>query len=59
MTTKQYLAALKRLGLSSHGKDTAEALGVTVRQLSRYASGDTAIPDMLERLLECLQKTSR
>ena len=56
MTTKQYLAALKHLGLSTYGKATAEALGVTVRQLGRYASGENAIPDTLARLLEALIK---
>ncbi len=53
MTTAQYLAALKKLGLTSHGKATAEALGVSVRQLSNYAAGDP-IPPMLERLLAAL-----
>ncbi len=53
MTTAQYLAALKKLGLTSHGKATAEALGVSVRQLSYYAEGKGYTP-MLERLLNAL-----
>lgn len=53
MSTKQYLAALKRLGLSSYGRPTQEALGVSVRQLARYAAGEN-IPPMLVRLLEAL-----
>ena len=40
MTTKQYLAALKKLGLSPSAKATGEALGLTVRQCQRYAAGD-------------------
>lgn len=43
MTTKQYLAALKRLALTPSGKATAAALGLTVRQCQRYAAGD-AVP---------------
>lgn len=39
MTTKQYLAALKKLGLTPSGKATAAALGLTVRQCQRYAAG--------------------
>lgn len=55
MTTKQYLAALKRLGLAPYGKATAAALGVTVRSLSNYASGDHPIPATVARLLEALE----
>jgi hypothetical protein len=54
MTTNQYLASIKRLGLSPQGQATAKALGVTVRQLGRYASGENAIPPTLARLLEAL-----
>jgi hypothetical protein len=50
MTTKQYLAALKRLGLTPAGKATAAAFGVEVRQCQRYAAG-TPIPPMLEKLI--------
>jgi hypothetical protein len=39
MTTKQYLAALKRLGLTPASKRTAAALGLTVRQCQRLAAG--------------------
>ena len=53
MTTAQYLAALKRLGLTTHGKATALALGVSIRQLSDYANGKGYTP-MLEQLLVCL-----
>jgi hypothetical protein len=50
MTTKQYLAALKKLGLTPSGKATAAALGLTVRQCQRYAAGQ-AIPQTVALLL--------
>jgi hypothetical protein len=39
MTTKQYLAALKKLGLTPASKRTAELLGIGVRQAQNYAAG--------------------
>lgn len=54
MTTTQYLAALKQLGLSPHGIKTREALGdYSARQLARFAAGGP-IPKTLELLLGCL-----
>jgi hypothetical protein len=53
MTTKQYLAALKKLGLLPSGKATAAALGVSIRQLQYYAAG-TPIPGPIERLLRLM-----
>jgi hypothetical protein len=53
MTRTQYLTALKRLGLRPASKKTAEALGVSVRQLMRYNAG-AEIPPMLVKLLEAL-----
>lgn len=50
MTKKQYLAALKKLGLTPSGKATAAALGLTVRQCQRYAAG-TPVTPMLALLL--------
>jgi len=56
MTTNEYLAALKRLGLTQTSKATQEGLGVTSRQLTRYSNGVTSVPPMLERLLTALIK---
>lgn len=53
MTTKQYLAALKKLGLKPASKATAEALGVTVRQAQYYKAG-APIPAPIERILTLL-----
>lgn len=50
MTTNQYLAALKKLGLTPSGKDTARALGLSLRQCQRIAAG-APIPDTLAKLL--------
>ena len=57
MTTKQYLAALKRLHLTPSGKPTAAALGVSVRQLQYYAAG-RPIPQTVALLLAALQRLS-
>jgi hypothetical protein len=54
MTTKQYLAALKKLGLQPQAKATAEALGLSVRQLARLAAG-APISGTLARLLDVLR----
>lgn len=51
MTTQQYLAALKKLGLTRASRTTAAALGCSVRQIMRYAAGDP-IPQRVEMLLE-------
>lgn len=51
MTPTEYLAALARLGLSPASQATARALGVTVRQAQRYASGVTPVPKMVEIVL--------
>ena len=40
MTTRQYLSALENLGLSPFGRATQAALGLSVRQCARLASGD-------------------
>jgi hypothetical protein len=49
MTRKQYLAAIRRLGLSQVG--AGRALGVSERQAQRYAAGDSPIPPPIARLL--------
>lgn len=51
MTTKQYLAALKKLGLTPSGKATAAALGLTLRQCQRLAAGDQKVSATVALLL--------
>lgn len=53
MTTKQYLAALKKLGLTVASKDTAAALGLSVRQVQRMAAGGP-IPEPIAIILRLL-----
>jgi hypothetical protein len=50
MTTKAYLAALKKLSLQPHSKATAAALGISLRQCQRYAKG-TQLPNRTIELL--------
>jgi hypothetical protein len=50
MTTKQYLAALKKLKLLPHSKFTAAALGLSRRQCQRLAAGH-AVPQPVALLL--------
>lgn len=57
MTTHQYLAALKKLGLTRAGKATAETLGLTLRQCQRYAAGDP-VPEPIAKLLRLMIETS-
>ncbi len=51
MTTQQYLAAIKRLGLSTASKRTSAALGLSVRHLQRIAAGQAELPAPAEKLL--------
>lgn len=53
MTTKAYLAALKKLDLLPSSKATAAALGVSIRQLQYYAAGAT-IPEPIAIILRLL-----
>ena len=53
MTTKQYLAALRRLDLTPAGKATAEALGLSLRQCQRIAAG-APVPGPVAKLLALL-----
>lgn len=50
MTKKQYLDALKKLGLTPAGKDTAQALGLSLRQCQRFAAG-TPVPGPVAKLI--------
>lgn len=52
MTTAEYLAALKKLGMTRASKVTAEALGLSVRQCQRIAAGTAPVPMPVERLLK-------
>lgn len=55
MTTKQYLAALKTLGLTTSGNATAQALGLSLRQCQRIAAG-APVPEPVAILLRLLLK---
>ena len=59
MTTKQYLAALKKLNLTKAGVDAQEALGYQQRQLQNFAAGAWPVPDVLAKLLTCLLSKRR
>ena len=50
MSAHQYLAALRRLGLTPASRDTARALGLSVRQCQRIAAGG-AVPGPVASLL--------
>src|SRR5688572_20642833 len=54
MTTKQYLAALAKLGLTPHAKLTAQSLGLSLRQCQRIAAGDSPVPETLAKLLRLM-----
>jgi hypothetical protein len=54
MTPRQFVIALEKLGMTPGSKRAAEALGVTIRQNLRYASGETKVPATIVKLLECL-----
>jgi hypothetical protein len=51
MTTKQYLAALNKLGLTTSAQATAAALGLSLRQCQRIAAGASPVPPTLALLL--------
>lgn len=54
MTTAQYLAALHKLGLTPSSQKTADTLGLSLRQCQRIASGDSAVPGPVEKLLRLM-----
>jgi hypothetical protein len=56
MTTKQYLAALKSLGLTPSGKRTADVLGLSLRQVQRIAAGDSEVPGSVAKLIAAYQR---
>jgi plasmid maintenance system antidote protein VapI len=56
MTRKEYLAALDKLRLGIASKATAEALGLSLRQIQRLAAGEQDISGSVERLLKMYLK---
>lgn len=51
MTQQQYLAALRKLGLSPASKRTAAMLGLSVRQIQRLADGSQEVPATVALLI--------
>ncbi len=51
MTRKEYLLALKMLGLGVAEQRTARMLGLTVRQIQNFADGTCPIPQRTALLL--------
>jgi hypothetical protein len=51
MTTKQYLTALKRLGLTPASQTTVRVLGMSLRQIQSFKSGEQAVPRPVALLL--------
>ena len=59
MTTVEYLAALRQLGLPPYAQRTAEALGKSSATLASYARGLRRIPPVVERLLHVMLAEQR
>ena len=59
MTPQQFRAALRKLGLTPSSKRSAQALGVSVRQVQRFASGENQIPPTVVRLLSALSELAK
>ena len=56
MSPRQYLAALEALDLTVASQRTAKLLRINIRQSQRYASGDAAVPEPVEQLLQMYKK---
>ena len=52
MTTREYLKALSKLGLTVSSRETAELLGLSVRHAWRLSVGDSPVPRPVEILLQ-------
>lgn len=59
MTLNNYLIALKALDLKWCSRETAETLGLSVRQLIRISNGHSPVPEPVARLLACLLSARR
>ena len=57
MTPSQFIAALERLELDL--PTGARQLGVTLRTMQRYASGDASIPEQTAKLLRYMEAAGR
>jgi len=53
MTITDYLKSLAKLDLTPASKQTAAALGLSLRQCQRIAAGDCAVPEPVAKLLAC------
>lgn len=51
MTTQDYLAALAACNLSPASRETARALGLSVRQIQKIAAGRAKVPGPVVMLL--------
>jgi len=51
MTKEQYLRALKKLDLGPASKATVRALGMSIRQIQAFKSGEQAVPEPVALLL--------
>lgn len=59
MTNKQYLDALKKLGLTPAGQATARALGLSLRQCQRLAAGASPVPEPVALLIAAYLRHGR
>jgi len=56
MTTKHYLLALEKLGLTPSGLATCRALGLKIRAVQRMGAGEVRIPGPVALLLRMYVK---
>ena len=56
LTTRQYLAALRSLGLGPASKRTAALLGLSLPSIQRIAAGRQDVPAPVVRLLAMYQQ---
>lgn len=55
LTTRQYLTALRSLGLGPASKRTAHLLGLSLPSIQRIAAGRQDVPPSVARLLAMYQ----
>jgi hypothetical protein len=51
METDEFVSSLRRLGLKRASKHTAEALGISLRNLQRLVAGHVPVPNTLALLV--------